>query len=140
MPYKHITPIHTTVYIKIKSYQLRSNGYPKYHTHPQSYMDLVHSNQWVDKICELPHAIYSSYALPLRYNTTHIRSSLYFHLMNMYYGIYPVDTDVSNFTTIAYQDKTILRLAIKQEMSWYNRNMNELQTLNRTIGFMGFTR
>ena len=60
--------------------------------------------------------------------------------MNMYYGLCPVDTDVSDFTTVAYNAEIILRLATKPEMIWYVRNMSELQSPNRTIGFMGPTR
>ena len=60
--------------------------------------------------------------------------------MNMYYGLYPVDTDVSDFTADAYQAEIIIRLATKPEMGWYARNMAELQKPNRTIGYMGPTR
>ena len=60
--------------------------------------------------------------------------------MNMYYGLYSVDTDVSDFTAIVYSAKIILRLATKPEMGWYARNMSELQTPNRTIGCMDSTR
>ena len=60
--------------------------------------------------------------------------------MNMYYSIYPIDTDVSDFTAVAYQAKIILRLVTKPQMGWYARNMAELQKHNRTIGFMGPTR
>ena len=140
MPHKHITSIHTTVYIKIKSHQLRSNGYPKYHTLPQPCMALIHSNHWADKTCELPHAIHSRHAFSLHCNITRIRTPLYFHPMSMYYGLYPVDTDVSDFIAIAYQIEIILRLGTKSEMGRYARNMNELQTSNRIIGFMGPTR
>ena len=55
--------------------------------------------------------------------------------MNMYYGHYPMDTDVSDFVANAYQTELILRLAI----GWYARNMQELQPPNRTIGFTGPT-
>ena len=47
---KYITAIATQLYVKIKSHQLRSNGYPKYHARPQSYMSLVHNNYLVEKI------------------------------------------------------------------------------------------
>ena len=60
--------------------------------------------------------------------------------MNMFYGLYPVDTDVSDFTACAYNAEIILRLATKPEMGWYARNMRALQSPNRTIGFMGSTR
>ena len=60
--------------------------------------------------------------------------------MNMFYGLYPVDTDVSDFTACAYNAETILRLATKPEMGWYARNMREIQSPNQTIGFMGSTR
>ena len=60
--------------------------------------------------------------------------------MNMFYGLYPVDTDVSDFVATAYQTELILRLATKPEMGWYARNMPELQLPNRIIGFTGPTR
>ena len=140
MPHKHITPIHTSIYINIKSHQLRSNGYTKHHTRPQPCLALVHSNHGADKTCELPHTANSQQSFPLCCNTTHILTPLYFHPMNMCYGLYPVDTDVSDFTVIAYQAEIILRLATKPEMRWYACNMHELQKPNRTIGFMGPTR
>ena len=60
--------------------------------------------------------------------------------MNMYYGLYQVDTKVSDFTAVAYQAEIILRLATKPKMGWYARNMAELQKPNRTISFMSPTR
>ena len=60
--------------------------------------------------------------------------------MNMYYCLYPVDSDVSDFTAVVYQVEIILRLATKPEMGWHARNMAELQKPNRTIGYMGPTR
>ena len=60
--------------------------------------------------------------------------------MNLYYGIYPVDTDVSGIIASAYQAELILRLATKPEMGWYARNMSEVQSPNRTFGFTGSTR
>ena len=60
--------------------------------------------------------------------------------MNMHYSMYPMDTDVSDFTAIVYQAEIILHLATKSKMGWYVRNMHELQKQNRTIGFMGPTR
>ena len=60
--------------------------------------------------------------------------------MNMYYGLYPIDTDVSDFTAVAYQAEIILHFATKLEMEWYVRNMNEIQPPNSTIGFTGPTR
>ena len=57
----------------------------------------------------------------------------------MYYGLYPDDTDMSDFTAVAYHAERILRLATKPEMGWYPRNMAELQKPNRTIGYMGPT-
>ena len=47
--------------------------------------------------------------------------------MNMYYGLYPLDTDVSDFVVTAYQAELILRLVTKPEIGWYTRNMTELQ-------------
>ena len=47
--------------------------------------------------------------------------------MNMYYDLYPIDTDVSNFTAVAYQAEIILHLATKPEMGWYARNINGIQ-------------
>ena len=60
--------------------------------------------------------------------------------MNIFYGLYPVDTNVSDFTAWAYNADIILCLTIKPEMGWYARNMSDLQSSNRTIGFMGPTR
>ena len=60
--------------------------------------------------------------------------------MNMYYGLCPVDTDVSDFTTVAYNAEIILRLATKPVKGWYARSMSELQSPNRTIAFMEPTR
>ena len=140
MPHKHITPIHTSIYIKIMSNELRSNGYPKYHARPHPCLALVHSNHWADKTCELPHTANSQQSFPLCCNTTRILSPLYFHPMNIYYGLYPVDIDISDFTAIAYQAEIIIRLATKPEMGWYACNMHELQNPNRTIGVMGPTR
>ena len=54
LPHKHLTIVHHTIYIKIKSHQLRSNGYPKYRTQPQPCMAFVHINHWADETCELP--------------------------------------------------------------------------------------
>ena len=85
IPHQYITPIHTTVYIKIKSHQLRSNGYAKYHVRPQLYLALVHSNHWADKTCELPHANTLQHTFPLRCDTTRICFLLYFHPLKMYY-------------------------------------------------------
>ena len=59
--------------------------------------------------------------------------------MNMYCGLYPVDNIVTNFIAAAYQAEIILRLTIKPNMGWYARNISELQSLNRTIAFMGPT-
>ena len=47
--------------------------------------------------------------------------------MNMFYGHYPMDTDVSDFVATAYQTELILRLATRPEMGWYARNIPELQ-------------
>ena len=44
----------------------------------------------------------------------------------MYYSMYPVDTDVSDFTAVVYQAKIILPLVTTPEMGWYVRNMEEL--------------
>ena len=60
--------------------------------------------------------------------------------MNIYYGLYPVDTDVSDFTASVYNAEIILHLATKPEIRWYARNMSELQSPNRIIKFMGPTR
>lgn len=58
----------------------------------------------------------------------------------MYYGLYSVDTDVSDFTAMALNAEIILRLVTKPEMGWYARNISELQPLNRTIELMSPTR
>lgn len=47
--------------------------------------------------------------------------------MNIYYGLYPVDNDVSDFIATAYQTEIILRMPTKPEMGWYARNISELQ-------------
>ena len=60
--------------------------------------------------------------------------------MNMYYNLYPVDMDVSNFTAVAYQAEVIQRLATKPEIGWYARNMTESQPPNRIICFTGPTK
>ena len=140
IPSKHLTLTHNIVYIKIKARQLRSNGQPKYHASPQPCFALVHSNHWADKTCELPHTDNLPYPFPLRCTSTRITSSLYILPMNMFYGLYPVDTDVSDFTACAYNAEIILRLTTKPEIGWYARNMGEFQSPNRTIGFMGPTR
>jgi len=140
LPHKHLTVVQQTTFIKIKSHQLKSNGHPKYRQDPQPCLALVHSNHWADKTCEIQLLNTSRNTFPLRCTTTRILSPLYFHPMNMYYGLYPVDTDVSDFTADAYQVEIILRLATKPEMGWYARNMVELQKPNRTIGYMGPTR
>ena len=115
IPSKHLTLANNILYIKIKSHQLRSNGHPKYHASPQPCLALVHSNHWADKTCELPHTDHQTYPFPLRCTNTRIISPLYILPMNMYYGLYPVDTDVSAFTAIAYNAEIILRLATKPE-------------------------
>ena len=91
IPHQYITLVYTIVYIKIKSHQLRSNGYPKYHARLQLCLALVYSN-----------ANPQRHIFPLRCDATRIRSPLYFHSLNMYYGMYPVDMDFSDFTAIAY--------------------------------------
>ena len=140
IPEKYITDIDTQLCIKIKSHQLRSNGYPKFHVHPQPCMDLIRSNPWADKRCKLPYIYQIPHPFPLRCNTTIILSPLFFHPMNMYYGIYPVDTDMSDFTTVTYYAEIILRLVSQPEMGWYARNMLKSHPPNRTIGFTGPTR
>ena len=57
--------------------------------------------------------------------------------MNIYYGPYLVETDVSDFITVAYQAAIILRLSTNPRMGWYARNMSELQSPNSTINFKG---
>ena len=59
--------------------------------------------------------------------------------MNLYYGFYHVDTDVSDFIASVYQAELGPHLAIKSEMGCYVRNMSELQSPNHTIGFTGPT-
>ena len=140
IPSKHLTLTHNIVYIKINSHQLRSNGQPKYHTVPQPYLALVHNNHWANKTCELPHTDDQTYLFPLQCTSTCITSPLYILPINMYYGLYPVDTDVSDFIVCAYNAEIIIYLATKPEMGWYARNMSELQSRNRTIGFTGPTR
>ena len=64
---------------------------------------------------------------------------MYSQLITLYYGLYPVDMNVSDFIASAYQVELVLCLATKPEMGWYARNMSELQSSNRTIGFTGPT-
>ena len=111
---------------KIQSHHLRSNGQSKYHASVQSCLALVHSNHWVDKTCELPYTDNRTCPFPLRCTSTRITSPLYILPMNMLHGLYPVDTDVSDFTVCAYNAEIILHLATKPEMGWYARNMSEL--------------
>jgi len=54
---------------------------------------------------------------------TRVIPSLYIQPMNMYYGLYTVDTNVSDFKAVAYQAEIFLHLATKMEMGWYARNM-----------------
>ena len=44
----------------------------------------------------------------------------------MYYGLYPMNTAISEFIAAAYQVEIILGLANKPKMGWYARNMAEL--------------
>ena len=125
-PDKHIDIINTTVYIKIKSYQLRSNGCSKYHTRPQLFMVLVYSNHWTNKTWELQYTNQTSRPFPLKCNTTRTLVSLYVNSMDMYYGVYPVETDISDFTTVVYQVEIILQLINKPEVRWYTRNLTKL--------------
>ena len=115
IPSKHLTLINNIVYIKIKSHQLRSNRHPRYHASSQPYLALVHSIHWADKTCDIPHTDRQTYPFPLRCTNTRIISPLYLPPMNMYCGLYPVDTDVSDFTTIAYNAKIILHLATNRK-------------------------
>ena len=52
----------------------------------------------------------------------------------MFYGLYPVDTDVPNSTAVIYQSEIILRLITNPKRGWYVCNIMELQTSNHTIG------
>ena len=139
-PTRHVTVMGAQLYVKIKSHQLRPNGKQKYNTGPQPGLTLVHINHWADKICELLLSVHSSPPFPITCAHSRITSPLYYYPMNMFYGLYPVDTDVSDFVATAYQAEQILRLATKPEMGWYARNMPELQLPNRTIGIAGPTR
>ena len=139
-PTKHLTTIGHHLFVKIKSHQLRATGAPKYRVNPQPCYALAHSNHWVDKTCELPYAVLPTLQFPLPCSLVRITTPLYIEPMNLYYGLYPVDTDVSEFIASAYQAELILRLSTKPEMGWYARNMSELQSPNRTIGFIGPTR
>ena len=136
-PTKHLTPIGLHLFVKIKSHQLRSTGAPKYHDHPQPCYALVHSNHWVDKTCELPYAAPTTIQFPIPCSLVRITAPLYSQPMNLYYGLYPVETDVSDFIASAYQAELILCLATKPETGRYARNMSELQSPNRTIALWG---
>ena len=52
--------------------------------------------------------------------------SLYVNSMDMYYVVYPVETDISDFTTVVYQVEIILRLINKLEVRFYTRNLTKL--------------
>ena len=139
-PSKHITTTGHHTYIKIKSHQLLSAGFPRSHHRPQPCLAMAHSNHWADKTCELPYSPNTAPSFPLQCLHQRITSPLYYSPMNLYYGIYPVDTDVSDFIASAYQAELLLRLAVRPEMGWYARHMSELQSPNRTFGFTGPTR
>ena len=94
----------------IKSRQLRSNGYSKYHARPQSYMALIHSNHWINKTCERPYIYLITHPFSLRCKTTHILSPLYFYPMNMHYGKYSVNANAFDFTVVAHYAEIILHL------------------------------
>ena len=125
--------------MKIKSHQLRSNGYPKYNAQPQPCLVMVHINHWANKTCELPYANQTTHSFPLRSQTARITLPLYFYPMNIYYGLYFVNNHVSDFIATAYQANITLYLATKLEIDWYARNMSGLQSPNRTKGFTGPT-
>ena len=72
LPHYHINVVQHTIYIKIKSHQLKSNGYPKYRQEPQPCLALVHSNHWADKTCELLLLNTSQNSFPLRCTITRI--------------------------------------------------------------------
>ena len=99
---KHINDINTQLYIKIKSHKLHSNGYPEYYIRPQPCIVLMYINHWADRTRELLYTDQMTHPFSMQRNTTRILSPLYFRPMNMYYGLYPIDTDVSNFTAVAY--------------------------------------
>ena len=127
------------LYVKIKSHQPRPNCTQKYNTGPQPCLALVHSNHWADKTYELPFSVHSSPLFPLTCTHSRITCPLYYYPMNMLYGLYPGDTDVSDFVATACQAELILRLATKPEMGWHAQNMPELQPPNQTTGFTGPT-
>ena len=54
--------------------------------------------------------------LPLHYYAMYIKSPLYFHLMIVYYIVYPVDAGISDFIVLVYQAEIIHRLVAKPEM------------------------
>ena len=138
-PTKHTTTIGHQLFVKIKSHQIRSNDFPKYHSQLRPCFALVHSNHCVDKTCELPYTDQTNIPFPLPCSLARITPPLYSHPINLYYGLYPVDMDVCNFFVSAYQAELLLCLATKPTMVWYARNIPELQSTNRTIGFTGPT-
>ena len=85
---------------------------------------MARGNHWADKTCELPYATHTASPFTLQYLHTHITSPLYYSPMTMYYGIYPIDIDVSDFIASAYQVELLLRLAAQPEMGWYARHMS----------------
>ena len=126
-PSQHATIMGTQLYVKIRSHQLRSNVTLKYSTKPKPYLALVHSNHWTYKKCELQYSAPNSLPFPLTCNHSRITSPLYYYPMNIYYGLYPMDKDISDFLATSYQAELILRLATKPETGWYARTMPILQ-------------
>ena len=101
-PTRHATVMGAHLCVKIKSHQLRPNGTPKYNTGSQPCLALIHSNHWADKTCELPFSLPSSHPFSITCVHSRITFPLYYYPMKIFYGLYPVDTDVSDFVATAY--------------------------------------
>ena len=88
---RHLTSIHQHTYIKIKSHELQQNGHPDHNRKPQPCLALAHANHWTDITADIPtkHRPYPHF--PCLTSNHHIRSPL------LYYGLYPIDSDVSVF-------------------------------------------
>ena len=132
---RHITTIHQHTYIKIKSHQLQRTGLPQRDRQPQPFLAHAHANHWADITVDIP-----THKLPLPHfpcptSSYRIRSPLYNPPFVIFYGIYPIDSDMTTFLHQPYQAELLACLATKPEMRWYARHTRELEPPNRTIGY-----
>ena len=80
-PSQHATVMGAQLYVKIKLYQLRINGTPKYSTWPTPFLSLVHSNHWANNTCKLPYSAPNSPPFPLTCNHSRIILPIYYYPM-----------------------------------------------------------